>query len=157
MYVVLDNTLATMSDLIGFEGYLNTTTPFDVKEHNVLWKNERRYLDFDFGNTYNESCAYPRFYNETGMKVDDYVYDKLVGCYDSDFDQYGDIEAFGVFPDWQRELAKFASVQDRLREWVPDVLQRIIRHSCIAIAMLDIDGFRMDKYVVGQNIKSPRD
>jgi alpha-1,3-glucan synthase len=28
----------------------------------------------------------------------------LVGCYDSDFDQYGDIEAFGVWPDWKRQL-----------------------------------------------------
>lgn len=32
--------------------------------------------------------------------------------------QYGDTEAFGNFADWQRELSKFASVQDRLREWV---------------------------------------
>lgn len=59
--------------------------------------------------------------------------------------QFGDTEAFGVFPDWQRQLSKFASVQDRLREWVPSVREKIQHFSCITIAMLDIDGFRFDK------------
>ncbi|KAJ5666320.1 uncharacterized protein N7477_008768 [Penicillium maclennaniae] len=145
MYVIFDNTVATMGDLIGFEGYLNTTTPFSLKEHKAEWKSSRHYVDFHFGNSYNESCEYPRFWNETGFPVGSYVQDELSGCYDSDFDQYGDIEAFGVFPDWQRELAKFASVQDRLREWVPSVRQRLIRHSCMIISSLDIDGFRYDK------------
>ncbi|PKX89275.1 alpha-1,3-glucan synthase Ags1 [Aspergillus novofumigatus IBT 16806] len=134
MYVVFDNTIATLGDLIGFEGYLNTTTPFSVKEHKALWKTDRRYVDFDIGNDYNSTCDYPVSIMKT-----------LVGCFNSDFDQYGDIEAFGVFPDWQRQLAKFASVQDRLREWVPNVRERLIRHSCIIIASLDIDGFRYDK------------
>lgn len=39
--------------------------------------------------------------------------------------KYGDIEAFGVFPDWQRQLAKFASLQDRLREWDPAVRSKV--------------------------------
>ncbi|KAJ5081763.1 hypothetical protein NUU61_010027 [Penicillium alfredii] len=145
MYVIFDNTVSTMGDLIGFEGYLNTTTPFTLKEHKAMWKSDRHYVDFEFGNTYNETCDYPRFWNETGYPVDQYVWDELGGCYDSDFDQYGDIEAFGVFPDWKRELAKFASVQDRLREWVPSVRERLIRHSCMIISSLDIDGFRYDK------------
>ncbi|KKY23936.1 putative alpha-glucan synthase [Phaeomoniella chlamydospora] len=145
MYVVMDNTLATMSDLIGFEGHLNETTPFSLQEYKVRWKNERRYLDFEFGNNYNETCDYPRFWLETGYRVDSDVTSQLVGCYDSDFDQYGDTEAFGVFPDWQRQLSKFASVQDRLREWVPSVRDKIKRHSCLMILMLDIDGFRYDK------------
>lgn len=134
-----------MGDLIGFEGYLNTTTPFSLKEHKAEWKSSRRYVDFHFGNTYNTTCDYPRFWNETGFPIDSYARRELSGCYDSDFDQYGDIEAFGVFPDWQRELAKFASVQDRFREWVPSVRQRLIRHSCMIIFSLDIDGFRYDK------------
>jgi alpha-1,3-glucan synthase len=134
-----------MGDLIGFEGYLNTTTPFSTKEHKASWKSDRHYVDFRYGNNYNETCNYPRFWNETGFPVDDYVHNELRGCYDSDFDQYGDIEAFGVYPDWQRELAKFASVQDRLREWVPSVRDRLIRHSCMIITSFDIDGFRYDK------------
>ncbi|EPS28157.1 putative alpha-1,3-glucan synthase [Penicillium oxalicum 114-2] len=145
MYVIFDNTIATLGDLIGFEGYLNTTAPFSIKEHKVQWKSDRQYVDFHIGNNYNETCAYPRFWNETGYPVDNYVEDELGGCYDSDFDQYGDIEAFGVYPDWERELAKFASVQDRLREWVPSVRERLVRHSCMIIASLDIDGFRYDK------------
>ncbi|KAN0076355.1 putative alpha-1,3-glucan synthase [Elaphomyces granulatus] len=145
MYVIFDDTLATMGDLIGFDGYLNTTAPFVIQEHQVQWKTSRQYVDFRFGNSYNESCDYPRFWNETGYPVESDVTEQLKGCYDSDFDQYGDIEAFGVFPDWQRELAKFASVQDRLREWIPAVRQKLMRHSCIIIASLDIDGFRFDK------------
>ena len=145
MYVVMDNTMATMSDLIGFQGYMNTSTSFRTTEYKVQWKTSRHYMDFDFGNTYNETCKYPRLWNETGFPVGPDVTSQLKGCYDSDFDQFGEIEAFGVFPDWQRQLAKFASVQDRLREWVPSVLERIQLHSCIVIAQLDIDGFRFDK------------
>ena len=147
MYVVLDNTFATMGDLIGFNGYLNTTTPFTLKEHKVQWKTDRHYWDFDFGNNYNDTCAYPRFWNETGYRIDKSITDRMasVGCYDSEFDQYGDTEAFGVFPDWRRELSKFASVQDRLREWHTPVREKIENFYCIAIAQLDIDGYRYDK------------
>ena len=145
MYVVLDNTFATLGDLIGTEGYLNETVPFSLQEHQVQWKSDRHYWDFDFGNNYNETCQYPRFWNETGYPVDKYVTDQMKGCYDSDFDQYGDTEAFGVFPDWRRQLSKFASVQDRLREWHPPVRQRIENFYCMLLANLDIDGFRYDK------------
>lgn len=134
-----------MGDLIGFEGYLNTSTPFETKEHKVEWKTSRRYLDFDFGNTYNDTCDYPTFWYEDGNLVNDTVTSSLVGCYDSDFDQYGDVEAFGVFPDWKRQLSKFASVQDRLRDWYDPVRERLERFSCMTIAALDIDGFRVDK------------
>ena len=133
-----------MSDLIGFEGYLNESTPFTTDEHKVLWKTDRRYPDFDISNEYNETCKYPQFWYENGTRINP---PGLKGCYDSDFDQYGDIEAFGVFPDWQRQLAKFASVQDRLRDWEPSVGARIEHFSCLAIQMLDIDGFRIDKAV----------
>ncbi|KAF2804995.1 alpha-1,3-glucan synthase Ags2 [Mytilinidion resinicola] len=145
MYVLLDNTMATMSDLIGFDGYLNESTPFTLNEHKVVYKTDRIYHDFSFGNEYNKTCSYPGFWLETGERVGRDVTDNMVGCYDSEFDQYGDTEAFGVFPDWQRQLSKFASVQDRLREWQPSVREKIQHFSCIAINMLDIDGFRMDK------------
>ncbi|KAL3418573.1 alpha amylase [Phlyctema vagabunda] len=146
MYIILDNTMATMGDLIAFEGHLNTSTPFTLQEHQVLWRNQRRqYLDFEFGNTYNQSCAYPRFWLEDGYPVDSTVLDDMKGCYDSEFDQYGDTEAFGVFPDWQRQLSKFASVQDRLREWLPSVRSKLELFTCLQIYQLDIDGFRLDK------------
>jgi hypothetical protein len=53
--------------------------------------------------------------------------------------------AFGVHPDRQCQLAKFASIQDRLREWNPDVMSRLATFSCMAIAALDFDAIRVDK------------
>ncbi|KAK3940876.1 alpha-1,3-glucan synthase [Diplogelasinospora grovesii] len=140
MYVVMDNTVATMGDLLGFEGYLNESTPFEPAEHNALWKTQRRYLDFDIGTDYNETCEFPRFWNETGFPIEQVYVDQFKGCYNSDFDQF-------VYPDYRRQITKFASVQDRLREWVPSVREKLEHFSCIAIRMLDIDGFRFDKAI----------
>lgn len=78
-----------MGDLIGFEGFLNESTPFRAEEHKVLWKSSRRYLDFAPSNEYKESCDYPRFWNETGFPVEPEVGDMFEGCYDGDFDQVG--------------------------------------------------------------------
>ncbi|KAF3763907.1 family 5 glycosyltransferase [Cryphonectria parasitica EP155] len=149
MYIILDNTVATMGDLVGFKGYLNKSAPFVPEhEHEALWKasNGRRYHDFDFGTTFNSTCVdFPRLFWDNGSDVQESVYETFGGCYDGDFDQFGDTEAFGVYADYRRQLTKFASVQDRLREWVPDVRERLERFSCLTIQMLDIDGFRYDK------------
>lgn len=134
-----------MGDLIGFEDHLNETAEFDTGEYRALYKTDRQYHDFNFGNNYNDTCAYPRFWDETGEPLAAANTSQLKGCYNSDFDQYGDVEAFGVHPDWTRQLSKFASVQDRLREWVPSVRQRLEVFSCLQITMLDIDGIRFDK------------
>ena len=88
-----------MGDLIGFENYLNTSTPFRKQEHNAVWKGGRRYNDFDFGNKQLQNCNYPRFYGDDGMQVLN-LSSELVGCRDSDFDQYGEVAAFGVYPEW---------------------------------------------------------
>lgn len=149
MYVIVDNTLATLSNLIGFKGYLNSSADFRAHEYEVEWITDRQYADFRFGNDYNESCSYPKFWNETGYPLTTGGVQDLKGCYNSDFDQYGELEAFGNFPDWQRQLTKFASVQDRLREWHKPVRDVLIRHSCMQIASLDIDGFRFDKAAQG--------
>ncbi|RDW75231.1 glycosyltransferase family 5 protein [Coleophoma cylindrospora] len=147
MYVILDNTMATMGDLIGFQGYLNDTsgTPFSYDEHDFIWKTDRQYWDFQPSNEYNASCAYPNFWYSTGAPVGTNVTSQFVGCKSGEFDQYGEVSAFGEYPDWQKQTSKFAFVQDRLREWVPSVRAKLERFSCITIAMLDIDGFRMDK------------
>ncbi|KAL4965240.1 alpha-1,3-glucan synthase Ags3 [Aspergillus stella-maris] len=147
MYVVVDNTVATLSNLIGFKGHLNSSADFTPQEYEVQWVTDRQYADFQFGNEYNESCSYPNFWGEDGYPLTDSGVEELKGCYNSDFDQYGELEAFGNFPDWQRQLTKFASVQDRLREWHKPVRDVLTRHSCIQIASLDIDGFRFDKSV----------
>lgn len=86
--VMIDNTVSTMGDLLAFEGYLNTSVPFDTKEHKVLYRDpQRQYNDFTFGNNYTRSCEYPRFWLENGFPVGADVTDQLTGCYDSDFDQ----------------------------------------------------------------------
>jgi alpha-1,3-glucan synthase len=76
-----------MGDLLGFEGYMNESAPFWPNEHKVAWKSSRRYLDFDVGTNYNNTCEFPRFWNETGYPVDAWVNAQFQGCYDSDFDQ----------------------------------------------------------------------
>ncbi|KAJ6440216.1 Cuticle-degrading protease [Purpureocillium lavendulum] len=144
MYVILDHTMSTMGDLIAFKGFENSTAKFKATEYNVKYKTSRQYHDFQFRNNYKSHCAYPKFWDEAGKPLNPRALG-LDGCFDSDFDQYGDIEASGVFPDWQRSLSKSASVQDRLREWVPSVRQRLEVFSCLVITMLDIDGFRFDK------------
>ncbi|KIW19002.1 hypothetical protein PV08_03292 [Exophiala spinifera] len=145
MYVILDNTLATMGDLIGFKGYLNSTTPFSWDEYDYEWKGTRRYHDFTPNNSINENCEYPRFWGQDGYPTQQEISQGQHTCYDSDFDQYGDMPGVGEVPTWQSQLAKFASTQDRLRIWRADVMERVQVMSCMQIAMLDIDGFRMDK------------
>jgi alpha-1,3-glucan synthase len=86
IYVVLENTFATMGDLLGFEGFLNVSTPFDAKEHNYVWKDTRRYFDFAPGDTYLDKCDYPRFWDAEGHRVLNTTH-LLVGCRDSEFDQ----------------------------------------------------------------------
>ncbi|KAJ5986732.1 hypothetical protein N7451_011097 [Penicillium sp. IBT 35674x] len=147
MYVLVDNTLSTMSNLIGFKGYLNGSANFKASEYEVEWVTERQYADFKFGNVWNDTCKYPKFWHENGYPLTTGGVEELQGCYNSDFNQFGELEAFGNFPDWQRQLTKFASVQDRLREWHSPVRDIITRHSCFQIASLDIDGFRFDKAV----------
>ncbi|KZF26426.1 glycosyltransferase family 5 protein [Xylona heveae TC161] len=145
MYVLMDNTMSTLGDLIGFDGYLNTTTPFSFSEHKAVWKSTRRYHDFYTNDEKHEPCTYPRFWTETGERIGSNVTALMTHCLDSDFDQYGDVASFGVYPEWQKQLSKFGFVQDRLREWRPSVLDKIKHFSCMTIAMLDIDGFRIDK------------
>jgi alpha-1,3-glucan synthase len=79
-----------MSDLIGFDGFLNTSTPFSPLEHTALWKTNVHYADFTFENNYNSTCEYPRFWNESGfivLKDSDPTFAELNGCFDSEFDQ----------------------------------------------------------------------
>ncbi|KAF9053716.1 modular protein with glycoside hydrolase family 13 and glycosyltransferase family 5 domains [Hymenopellis radicata] len=148
MYLMVDFTIGTMSDLIGFDGHLNTSTPFSLNEYSTVYKKPAympwgfdEYADFNISNTRNTSCELPTFWDDAGETVTV----ETNGCMESDFDQYGDMEAFGVHEDWQRQLAKFASVQDRLREWHPSVMARLQNFACMAITALDFDAIRIDK------------
>jgi len=87
MYVILENTMSTMGDLLGFEGYLNTTTPFSFTEHKAIWKSSRQYWDFHIGDDIIADCEYPRFWDEHGKKVGENVTSLMKTCRSSDFDQ----------------------------------------------------------------------
>ena len=145
MYVVLDNTFATLGDLLGFAGHLNSSAAFNPSEYDAVWKSDRRYADFQQSNAKIGKCDYPRFWGDDGMPVD--TSQILIGCRDSEFDQYGEVASDGDDPEYVRQLSKFSSVQDRLREWRGDVLAKIQHFSCLTLSMLDIDGFRIDKAI----------
>jgi alpha-1,3-glucan synthase len=79
-----------MADLLGFEGFLNSTAPFNPREYKTVWKSDTRYFDFAVGEDYKEECNYPTFYNESGHPViegADYLFNQLKGCFDGEFDQ----------------------------------------------------------------------
>ncbi|KZT42041.1 glycoside hydrolase family 13/glycosyltransferase family 5 protein [Sistotremastrum suecicum HHB10207 ss-3] len=149
MYIILDFTVGTMADMIAFDGFVNSSAPFDLNEYNTIWKDPdyapwgiNQYADFNISNAHNASCVLPTMWQDDGTII---AVESTNGCYASEFDQYGDMEAFGVHPDYERQLSKFASVQDRLREWQPAVRSKIEVFSCLAITALDIDGIRVDK------------
>ncbi|PSK36035.1 Cell wall alpha-1,3-glucan synthase ags1 [Elsinoe australis] len=147
MYVLLDNTMGTMGNLMAFENYLNTSAPWTFTEHNAQWKTPIHYSDWEFGNNYHEVCpwSYPRFYQQSGELYNDENTTRMVGCKDSEFNQYGDAGAFGQYPEWLKQTAKFDGVQDRLRDWRPSVQQKLQHFYCMLVTGLDVDGFRIDK------------
>ncbi|KAL5405356.1 hypothetical protein PMIN04_012359 [Paraphaeosphaeria minitans] len=147
MYVIMDNTLGTMGDLLQWVGSENVTAPFKWDEYDVRYKSTRQYHDFAIGNNVSTTCNYPRMWGEDGNPLNNQTVLDAMGqpCKDSEFDQYGDMKGVGEVPVWETQLAKFAGVQDRLRTWREDVLAKINHFSCMQIAMLDLDGFRMDK------------
>ncbi|OBT77961.1 hypothetical protein VF21_04366 [Pseudogymnoascus sp. 05NY08] len=148
MYIIVDTTMSTMGDLHGFEGHLNDSAPFKPTEYKVVIRDKtRQYHDFhpQTEDKYNETCAYPTFWDDTGHQVGQDVLSQLGGCFDSEFDQAGDIPGVGFFPDWQNQLGKYQSVQDRLREWMPSVREKLENFACLTIQKLDIDGYRFDK------------
>ncbi|KAF2214124.1 glycosyltransferase family 5 protein [Cercospora zeae-maydis SCOH1-5] len=147
MYVIMDNTMATMANLFGFEGFYNTSTDWSFSEHNMNYIGNHVYRDFYQTNEFHQVCPYdfPRFWDQGGNQIIDNNTRAMVGCMDSEFDQFGDVGAFGVYPEWQKQLSKFNGVQDRLRDWRPQVLDKIKHFSCMMIEALDIDGYRIDK------------
>ncbi|THZ81338.1 alpha-1,3-glucan synthase [Aureobasidium pullulans] len=146
MYAIMENTIGTMGDLLAFESWENETTPFNAHEYDALWKSSRRYHDFEISNDVLQDCEYPVFYGDDGFPVNASIMATFDNqCRKSDFDQYGDMKGVGYVPPYQSQLSKFASVQDRLRLWKHDVLEKVKHFSCMQIAMLDIDGFRVDK------------
>jgi hypothetical protein len=74
-----------MGDLIGFKGFLNTSTPFNPYEHDHVWKSSRHYHDFQPGDAWLEKCDYPRVWDDLGKGLAKTAF--VDGCRDSEFDQ----------------------------------------------------------------------
>lgn len=148
---MLDMTVNTMGDRIGFKNYVNVTAPFSLQGYEVEYKDAARtpwglrtYTDFNFTNTRSTDCPLPNFYSLNGSKVESFN-ETITGCYNGDFDQYGDLQVITVFEPFQRQLAKYGTVQDRLREWDDVVAQKLEKLTCLTIQALDPDCFRIDK------------
>jgi alpha-1,3-glucan synthase len=87
MYVLLDNTMATMGNLLAFVGYENATTPFTYNEYQTIYKSDRVYHDFQPGQVKNNTCVYPRMYGEDGYPLHKNITDQQIGCMESEYDQ----------------------------------------------------------------------
>lgn len=70
-------------------------------------------MDFAISPGRNSSCVLPDFWDDTGNPA--IVTATTPGCSNSEFDSYGDMEAFGVHPD-----CTFATL------YLPET--RLIRH-----------------------------
>lgn len=87
IYFIMMLIVNRMGDLIGFEGHLNNSAPFNSHGYDYVWKTSRRYHDFQPGNEWLDECEweYPRFWDDSGSGV---IETNLTrGCLDSEFDQ----------------------------------------------------------------------
>jgi alpha-1,3-glucan synthase len=89
MYVILDNTLGTMGDLLEWVGSENVSAPFKYGEYDVAWKSTRQYLDFAVSNEHTTECNYPRMWGADGYPLSNETeLDAMkLPCKDSEFDQ----------------------------------------------------------------------
>ncbi|EEB07932.1 alpha-1,3-glucan synthase Mok12 [Schizosaccharomyces japonicus yFS275] len=152
-YLIIDLTVSTLSELTYFKNtshsFANASAPFSTKGYTMDYKNDDLiYSDFQISNGSKYECYTPLFWDATGLPLNstealDHI-DEIT-CYEGDFDQYGDVEAFGNHPPWWRQLSNFASVQDRLRDWDPLVAKKLMHLTCLAVRVLDVDGIRVDK------------
>lgn len=87
--------------------HLNSSTPFDINEYDAVYVNPpyapyglTKYPDWDIGNDLDTNCTIARFWDNDGSRIDPKVVARTDGkvntCKASEFDQYGDTEAFGV-------------------------------------------------------------
>ncbi|MBW0476037.1 hypothetical protein O181_015752 [Austropuccinia psidii MF-1] len=150
MYVMLDTTTTTLADFIGFKEYPRNTAPFNLQGYEVHYKPTVQtpwdltfYSDFNFTNTRDPNCQLPKFYYPNGSEA--VITDEWKGCYTGDFDQFGDSGTLGTRPEWQDQLTKYSSVQDRLRDWDSTVAAKLENLACMTLRALDPDAMRVDK------------
>lgn len=99
MYVILDNTLGTMGDLLQWVGSENVSAPFKWQEYDVRYKTSRHYHDFHISNSRNTTCTYPRMWGEDGYPLSNRTVLTAMErpCMDSEFDQVSGYLSFRSF------------------------------------------------------------
>ncbi|KAJ3284167.1 Cell wall alpha-1,3-glucan synthase ags1, partial [Borealophlyctis nickersoniae] len=157
MYVMMDLTVGTMGDLIEFGDWGNYTSPINLAGYETKWKKvnsmgPKEYWDFKISNEWDPTCQLPQFWGEDGFPIASVVNHTWKGCYKSDFNTFGDIDAFDYEALWRRQITKFNAVQDRLRDWYKPVGDRIMHHACLLLQSLDFDAVRIDKSTQMTNI-----
>lgn len=72
MYVLVENTFATMANLLAFDGYENSSAPFSFTEHDLHYQGDTVYRDFQQSNYFEEECdiPFPRFWDQGGHRYD---------------------------------------------------------------------------------------
>ncbi|KAG1788869.1 glycoside hydrolase superfamily [Suillus plorans] len=117
-FSILDPHWGTIDDWVNF---------VDILHAHGIRNHVRRVI-----NEHNTSCQLPVFWQDDGTIQPVMGHD---GCYESDFDQYGDMDAFGLHPPGS----------DRLRKWKPSIMDKLTTFSCMTTTALDIDAIRVDK------------
>lgn len=89
MYIILDNTFGTMGNLLQWSGSENVSAPFKWGEYDAHYESTRQYHDFQYNNSVNETCNYPRMWGNDGFPLSDASILAAMDrpCRDSEFDQ----------------------------------------------------------------------
>ena len=123
--------IVRMGDLLGFQGFLNVTTPFNWNEYDYVWKDPgRRYHDFQPGNAVNKSCQYPRIWAQDGYISDSSVTNMMQGgCRASEIDMVweplcrilflGANSGFTISTEISRELAPTLATRTSFQNLLP--------------------------------------
>lgn len=63
MYVIIENTFATMADFFAFEGHENSRVPVSFTGYDLEYKTDTICRDFQQSNDFDEDCdaPFPRF------------------------------------------------------------------------------------------------
>ncbi|KAJ3350440.1 Cell wall alpha-1,3-glucan synthase ags1 [Entophlyctis luteolus] len=149
MYFMVDVTLTTLANNLVFEGYPAASAPFNINGYRATYRTSFQYNDFYINNTWNPDCEFPIVWGKNGYREIIAPPDEP-GCYDSDFNQFGDVNSTTNVLQSQRYFGRFGSVQDHIKDWIPRNQQRISALTCLLInglatAIADIDGLRVDK------------
>ncbi|KAJ1566559.1 hypothetical protein HK405_009324, partial [Cladochytrium tenue] len=112
MYVMLDLTVVTLGNKLVFGPYDKEFAPFSIDGYETRYRDPGfKYNDFYISNNWDPNCTFPPVWGKNGYP-EVVVHPTKPGCYDSDFNQFGDVDAYSVVYQYRRYFGRFASIQD---------------------------------------------